>query len=154
MVLRVKPTPTRLPTNSLCTPMDNTPLHSISSVCHPWALLLVSAREAIDSTRAGTSGSLSSAATNPTEKRLYLLLWHVATFITLVDMRLVAKSSRRSTFYHTIHFYRTRLFTWGACSEENLLRRWVKKSFFPNSARERSYQLISSLAKLLIIVTP
>ncbi len=36
MVLRVKPTPTRLSTNSLYTPMDNTPLHSISSVCHPW----------------------------------------------------------------------------------------------------------------------
>ncbi len=36
MVLRVKHTPTRLPTNNLYTPMDNTPLHSISSVCHPW----------------------------------------------------------------------------------------------------------------------
>ncbi len=36
MVLRVKPTPTWFPTNSLYTPMDNTPLHSISSVCHPW----------------------------------------------------------------------------------------------------------------------
>ncbi len=36
MVLRVKPTPTRFPTNSLYTPMGNTPLHSISSVCHPW----------------------------------------------------------------------------------------------------------------------
>ncbi len=35
-VLRVKPTPTRFPANSLYTPMDNTPLHSISSVCHPW----------------------------------------------------------------------------------------------------------------------
>ncbi len=54
MVLRVKPTPTRFPTNSLYTPMDNTTLHSIiyliflyiisnnyiqysniSSVCHP-----------------------------------------------------------------------------------------------------------------------
>ncbi len=35
-VLRVKPTPTRFPTNSLYTPMDNTPLHSISSMCHPW----------------------------------------------------------------------------------------------------------------------
>ncbi len=33
---RVKPTPTRFPTNSRSTPMDNTPLHSISSVCHPW----------------------------------------------------------------------------------------------------------------------
>ncbi len=33
MVLRVKPTPTRFPTNSLYTPIDNTPLHSISSVC-------------------------------------------------------------------------------------------------------------------------
>ncbi len=36
MVLRVKLTPTRFPTNSLYTPMDNTPSHSISSVCHPW----------------------------------------------------------------------------------------------------------------------
>ncbi len=35
MVLRVKPTPTRFPTNSLYTPMDKTPLHSIPSVCHP-----------------------------------------------------------------------------------------------------------------------
>ncbi len=32
MVLRVKPTPTRFPTNSLYTPMDKTPLHS-SQVC-------------------------------------------------------------------------------------------------------------------------
>ncbi len=37
MVLRVKPTPTRFPANSLYTPMDNTPLHSMSSVCHPWS---------------------------------------------------------------------------------------------------------------------
>ncbi len=29
MVLRIKHTPTLLPTNSLYTPMDNTPLHSI-----------------------------------------------------------------------------------------------------------------------------
>ncbi len=35
MVLRVKPTPTRFPTNSLYSPMDNTPLHFIQSVCHP-----------------------------------------------------------------------------------------------------------------------
>ncbi len=41
MVLRVKHTPTRLPTNSLYTPMNSTPLHSISSVCHPWGLLLL-----------------------------------------------------------------------------------------------------------------
>ncbi len=27
MVLQVKPTLTRFPTNSLCTPIDNTPLH-------------------------------------------------------------------------------------------------------------------------------
>ncbi len=40
MVLRVKPTPTRLPTDSLYTPMDNTPLHSISSV-PPGGLLLL-----------------------------------------------------------------------------------------------------------------
>ncbi len=36
MVLRVKPTPTRFPTNNLYSPTDNTPLYSISSVCHPW----------------------------------------------------------------------------------------------------------------------
>ncbi len=35
MVLRVKPMPSRLPINSLYTPVDNTLLHSISSVCHP-----------------------------------------------------------------------------------------------------------------------
>ncbi len=40
MVLHVKPTPTRFPTNSLYTPMDNTPLHSISSMCHPWVYCL------------------------------------------------------------------------------------------------------------------
>ncbi len=32
MVLRVKPTPTRFPTNTLYTPMNNTLLHSISRV--------------------------------------------------------------------------------------------------------------------------
>ncbi len=37
MVLRVKPTPARFPTNSRYTPMDNTPLHSISNVCYPWS---------------------------------------------------------------------------------------------------------------------
>ncbi len=36
MVLRVKPTPTLFPTNSLYNPMDSTPLHSLSSVWHPW----------------------------------------------------------------------------------------------------------------------
>ncbi len=36
MVLLVKPTPTRFLTDSLYTPMDNTPLHSIRSACHPW----------------------------------------------------------------------------------------------------------------------
>ncbi len=35
MVLRVKLTPTRFPTNSLYIPTDNTLLHSISSVCNP-----------------------------------------------------------------------------------------------------------------------
>ncbi len=39
MVLRIRPTPTRFPTNSLYTPVDNTPLHSISSVCHPCHLI-------------------------------------------------------------------------------------------------------------------
>ncbi len=41
MVLRVKPTLTRFPTNNLYTPMDNTPLHSISSVCHPCGTTVV-----------------------------------------------------------------------------------------------------------------
>ncbi len=41
MVLRVKPTPTRVPTNSLYSPMDNTPLHFIH---HPWETVL-SAKE-------------------------------------------------------------------------------------------------------------
>ncbi len=41
MVLRVKPTPTRFPTNSLYTPMGNTPLHSISSVRRPWGSQLI-----------------------------------------------------------------------------------------------------------------
>ncbi len=33
MVLRVRPTPTRFPTNSLYTPMDNTTSHSTFQVC-------------------------------------------------------------------------------------------------------------------------
>ncbi len=33
MVLRVKPTPTRFPTNVLYTPVDNTSLHSLPYVC-------------------------------------------------------------------------------------------------------------------------
>ncbi len=41
MVLRVKPTLTRFPTKSLYTPMGSTPLHSISSVCHPWVMTLL-----------------------------------------------------------------------------------------------------------------
>ncbi len=36
MVLRIMPTSTRFPTNSLYTPLDNTPLHSMSCVCHLW----------------------------------------------------------------------------------------------------------------------
>ncbi len=40
IVFRVQPTSTRYPTNSLYTPTDNTPLHSISSVCHPWGKYL------------------------------------------------------------------------------------------------------------------
>ncbi len=46
MVVRVKPTPTRFPTNSLYTPMCNTPLHPISSVCLPWGALLLSCHSA------------------------------------------------------------------------------------------------------------
>ncbi len=34
MILRVRPTPTRFPTKCLYTPVDNIPLHSVSSV---WA---------------------------------------------------------------------------------------------------------------------
>ncbi len=33
MVLRVRPTPTQFPTNNT---LDNTPLHSISRMCHQW----------------------------------------------------------------------------------------------------------------------
>ncbi len=40
MILRVKPTPARFPTNSLYTPVDNTLLHSISSVCYPWGVIV------------------------------------------------------------------------------------------------------------------
>ncbi len=36
MVLRVRPTPTRFPTNSLYIPMENTPLHSIPRVYYSW----------------------------------------------------------------------------------------------------------------------
>ncbi len=36
MVLRVRPTPTLFLTNSLFTPMDDTPLHSLPGVLHPW----------------------------------------------------------------------------------------------------------------------
>ncbi len=37
MVLQIKPIPTRFPTNSLYTTMDNTPRHSKPSVCRPWS---------------------------------------------------------------------------------------------------------------------
>ncbi len=50
----LKPTPTRFPINPLYTPMDNTPLHSITSV-----------GEAIDSARAGTSVRSLSAINSP-----------------------------------------------------------------------------------------
>ncbi len=36
MVLRLEPTPTRFLTNSLYTPMNNTPLNSTPSVCRSW----------------------------------------------------------------------------------------------------------------------
>ncbi len=36
MALRVKPTPTRFPTNSLFLPMDSTALCSMPNACHPW----------------------------------------------------------------------------------------------------------------------
>ncbi len=41
MVLRVKSTPTRFPTNILSTPKDSTPLHSMASVWCPRGLLLL-----------------------------------------------------------------------------------------------------------------
>ncbi len=41
MVLRVKPSLTRFPIKSLYTPMKNTPLHSLSSVCHPWSVAVI-----------------------------------------------------------------------------------------------------------------
>ncbi len=41
MVLRVKPTPTRFPTNSLYTPMENTPLHSM---CVPSVIIIMEER--------------------------------------------------------------------------------------------------------------
>ncbi len=37
MVLRVMATPTRFQTNSLYTPMDSTPLHSIPSLYRPYS---------------------------------------------------------------------------------------------------------------------
>ncbi len=43
VVLRVKPTPNRLPTTSLYSSMDNKPLHSIPSVCHPRGEVLLKA---------------------------------------------------------------------------------------------------------------
>ncbi len=36
MELLVRPAPTRFSTNSRYTPIDNTPLHFMSSMCHPW----------------------------------------------------------------------------------------------------------------------
>ncbi len=41
MALRVRPTLTQLPNNIIYTPMDSTPLHSLSSVCHPWGVVAV-----------------------------------------------------------------------------------------------------------------
>ncbi len=39
-VPQVKPTLTLFPTNSIYTSVDNTPLHFISIVCHPWGVLV------------------------------------------------------------------------------------------------------------------
>ncbi len=49
MVLRVKPSPSRFPTNNFFTPVDNTPLHSIPSVCHPCGGTAVRRPSAIES---------------------------------------------------------------------------------------------------------
>ncbi len=46
MVLKVKPIPNRFPTNRPYTPMDNIPLHSILSGCHPWEYAVVGTTEA------------------------------------------------------------------------------------------------------------
>ncbi len=53
MVLRVKLTPIRFPTNSPYTLMDDTPLHSIPSVGRPWNYSIV-----------GYDGSLLKTASN------------------------------------------------------------------------------------------
>ncbi len=39
MALRVEPTPTPVPTNGRCTPMENTPVYYVLSVCRPWGKL-------------------------------------------------------------------------------------------------------------------
>ncbi len=49
MVLRVKPTPTRFPTNSLYTPMGNTPLHSVPQCVPLVGLWLACVRGEVDS---------------------------------------------------------------------------------------------------------
>ncbi len=79
MVLRVKPTPTRLPAKSLYTPMDNTPLHSILSCCHPWGGLLLSHVE---------NGMLTSTPS-------LLNVWSKSTAVT-IPTYLIA--------YNTTHF--------------------------------------------------
>ncbi len=40
MVLRVRPTSTRFPTNNLCSAIDKALLHSISRMCYQWGSLL------------------------------------------------------------------------------------------------------------------
>ncbi len=42
MALGVRPTPTRFPTYSLYTPMDNPLLHSIPNVCRAWGNAVLS----------------------------------------------------------------------------------------------------------------
>ncbi len=67
MVLRVKPTPTRFPIKSLYTPMDNTPLHSISSVCHPWSVAVVADGNRAVAASAGDSIVISRVLTEREE---------------------------------------------------------------------------------------
>ncbi len=55
MVLQVKPTPTQFQTNSLYTPMDNTPLHSISSYATRGATAQTQTVPAVSGVRITTS---------------------------------------------------------------------------------------------------
>ncbi len=74
-VLQVKPTPTRFLPNSLYTPMDNTPLRSVSSVCHPWG------KCAASNTR--YSQPVIHASANPAHRSLTSGIGRESVFIAL-----------------------------------------------------------------------